>query len=263
MRNRAQIKNFVETTKFQNTIIGIIVINAIILGLETSPTIMASVGPILKSLDRLILFIFVIEILLRLYAYGFGFFRRPWSLFDFMVISVSFIPSGGAFSTLRSLRALRMLRLISTIPSMRKVVEGLLRAIPGILSVVCIMLLLFYVFSVIGTNLYAADFPDWFGSIGKSMYSLFQIMTLESWSMGIVRPVMEVHPFAWVFFVSYIMVTSFTMLNLFIAVIVTAMDMGDNETAEESRQSLKEELGDKIDKLEQRLLAEIKAQNKE
>lgn len=259
---REYIQAFVETTKFQYTIIVIIVINAIILGLETSSAIMAAIGPLLKSLDSLILLIFVVEILLRLYARGFGFFKQPWSLFDLAVIVISFIPNGGAFSALRTLRALRILRLISTVPSMRKVVEGLLRAIPGILSVFCIMLLLFYIFAIIGTHLYSRDFPEWFGSIGKSMYSLFQIMTLESWSMGIVRPVMELHPYAWVFFVSYIMITSFTMLNLFIAVIVTAMDISDNETAEESRQSLKEQLSNKIDKLEERLLTEIKAQNK-
>ncbi len=260
---RDKVKSFVETQKFQYTIIAIIIINAITLGLETSPVIVANTGYLFEVLDKTILSIFAVEILLRIYAYGFAFFKRPWNLFDFFIVIISFLPNGGTLSALRTLRTLRVLRLISAIPSMRKVIEGLLKAIPGLLSVFCIMLLVFYIFSIIGTHLYSHDFPEWFGSIGRSMYSLFQIMTLESWSMGIVRPVMELHSYAWIFFVSYITIASFTMLNLFIAVIVTAMDSSEHDTkvAEESRQSVKEELENRIDKLEERLLMEIRSQN--
>jgi voltage-gated sodium channel len=124
---------------------------------------------------------------------------------------------------LRALRILRVLRLFSMVPSMRKVVGGLLAAVPGISSIALIITILFYVAAVIATNLFAAGYPEWFGSVGRSMYTLFQVMTLESWSMGIVRPVMEQYPYAWAFFIPFILVATFTMLNLFIGVIVSAI----------------------------------------
>ena len=144
------------------------------------------------------------------------------------------------------------------VPTMRKVIEGLMRAIPGIASVAAIMMLFFYVFAVVGTHLYSATFPEWFGSLGATMYSLFQIMTLESWSMGIVRPVMEKHPEAWAFFVTYILVTTFTMLNLFIAIIVNAMHIDEEESARADRQALREAISEEISAVEQRLMAELK-----
>ena len=138
-------------------------------------------------------------------------------------MTIALVPASGQFSVLRALRILRALRLISGVPRMRKVVEALLRAVPGIGAVAALLLLVFYVFAVIATKLFGGDFPQWFGTIGESMYSLFQIMTLESWSMGIVRPVMQLFPFAWAFFVPFIIVSSFTVLNLFIAIIVDSM----------------------------------------
>ena len=153
---------------------------------------------------------------------------------------------------------LRVLRLISVVPAMRRVIEGFLSAIPGIASVAMIMVLFFYVFAVIGTHLYGETFPEWFGSIGKTLFTLFQIMTLESWSMGIVRPVMEEHPGAWAFFVFYILVTTFTMLNLFIAVMVDAIQKGDEEEAEESRNEIKDALTLEIKDMEKRILKELR-----
>ena len=126
-----------------------------------------------------------------------------------------------------------MLRLISVVPQMRRVVQALVTAIPGMLSIVALITLIFYVSAVLATNLFGADFPQWFGHIGRSMYSLFQIMTLESWSMGIVRPVMEIFPYAWAFFVPFILVTSFAIINLFIGVIVDAMHGQHDDVIEE------------------------------
>ena len=140
-----------------------------------------------------------------------------------MIVTIALVPASEQFSVLRALRILRALRLISGVPRMRRVVEALLRAVPGIGAVAALLLLVFYVFSVIATKLFGGAFPHWFGTIGESMYSLFQIMTLESWSMGIVRPVMQQFPFAWAFFVPFIIVSSFTVLNLFIAIIVDSM----------------------------------------
>ena len=114
----------------------------------------------------------------------------------------------------------------------------LMTAIPGVTSVIALLLLVYYVFGVMVTKLYGTAFPDWFGTVGESMYSLFQIMTLESWSMGIVRPVMEQYPNAWLVFVPFILMTSFAVINLFIAVIVNAM----TEQSQAESEAPKEEI---------------------
>jgi voltage-gated sodium channel len=220
---RAACHRLINLHLFQHTIMALIVINAISLGLETDPGIMASCGELILLLDSVILAVFVIEIVLRLYVHRLQFFRDPWSLFDFVVIAIALIPASGTFSVLRSLRVLRALRILTIVPSMRRVVGALLAAIPGLISIALVLLLIYYVFAVIATNLFGSAFPQWFGSIGASLYTLFQIMTLESWSMGISRPVMEIYPYAWTFFIPFILVATFTMLNLFIAIIVNAM----------------------------------------
>jgi len=259
---RQKIQGFVESTKFQNAIITLIIINAIILGMETSEYLMANWGGFLKAVDTLILKVFIVEIILRLYAHRLNFFKSAWNVFDLAVVAVTLVPASEAFAALRALRVLRVLRLISVVPTMRRVIEGLLSAIPGIASVATIMMLFFYVFAVLGTHLYGATFPDWFGGLGKTMYTLFQIMTLESWSMGIVRPVMEEHPTAWLFFISYILVTTFTMLNLFIAVIVNAMHNSTDEEAAEDRAELKQALSTEMKQMEKRILKKIESLHK-
>ncbi|MFU2488813.1 ion transporter [Thauera sp. WH-1] len=230
------LKALVESSRFQNFIIAVIVINAITLGLETSPSVMATAGSLLVVLDRIALAIFVLEIVLKLIVYRHNFFRSGWNVFDFLIVGVTLLPVGEGVSVLRALRILRALRLISVVPSMRKVVSALLRAIPGMSSVLTLLLLVFYVSAVMATKLFAGDFPEWFGSIGASFYTLFQVMTLESWSMGIVRPVMAVHPLAWLFFVIFILTTTFAVLNLFIAIVVDAMNTSDHAEQEETRE---------------------------
>jgi len=220
---RAQLLRLVEHPRFQRAIVALILVNAVTLGLETSPWVMDRAGSFLLVLDRAILAVFVVEIALRLGAHRWRFFRDPWSLFDFAIVGIALVPASEAFSVLRALRILRVLRLISAVPRMRQVVQGLLGAIPGIGAIMALLLLVFYVCAVIATKLFATAFPEWFGHIGASMFSLFQIMTLESWSMGIVRPVMGQFPLAWLFFVPFILVATFTILNLFIAVVVGAM----------------------------------------
>ena len=218
-----RLRRLVESERTQRIVAALIVVNAVILGLETSAAAMAAAGEVLRTLDWLIVSVFVAEILAKLTVFRLGFFRDPWNVFDFVVIGISLVPATHSVSVLRALRVLRVLRLVSAVPSMRRVVEGLLRAIPGMGAIGGLLMLLFYVFGVMATKLFGAAFPEWFGTLPRSMYSLFQVMTLESWSMGIVRPVMEVHPFAWAFFVPFILVTAFAVLNLFIAVIVNAM----------------------------------------
>lgn len=222
---RSQLIKLVESRPLNHFIIVLILVNAVTLGLETSATIMASYGEIIMAMDSIILSIFVLEISLRLIAHGPGFFKDPWSVFDFFVVAIALVPASEEFSVLRALRVLRVLRLISMVPQMRRVVSALLSAIPGLSSIILVLLLIFYVFAVIATNLFGEQYAQWFGSIGDSMYTLFQVMTLESWSMGIVRPLMETHPYAWAFFIPFILIATFTMLNLFIAIIVNAMQM--------------------------------------
>lgn len=254
---RDRIRHFVEQPKFQTFIIVLIVFNAIILGLETSKTMMAKYGAILYWLDRIILGVFIVEIILKIISYRLEFFRRPWSVFDLIVVGIALVPATSGLSVLRSLRVLRVLRLVSTIPSMRRVVDGLLASLPGMGSVAALLVLIFYVFSVMATKLYGDAFPEWFGSVGESAYSLFQIMTLESWSMGIVRPVMEVFPYSWVFFVPFILFTSFAVLNLFIGIIVDAMNHESNQLQEIEKKNLNATLSRIEAKLE-----EIEQQNR-
>jgi voltage-gated sodium channel len=220
---RQWVRAWVEHPRVQNLIIALILVNAALLGLETSPGAMAAAGGLILALDRAILAVFVVEIALRLYVHRAAFWRDPWSVFDFAVVAIALIPATGPLAVLRALRVLRVLRLLTMVPSMRRVVGALLAAIPGLGSIAMVLMIIYYVFAVIATKLFAATHPEWFGDLGRSLYTLFQIMTLESWSMGIARPVMEHFPYAWAFFIPFILVATFTMLNLFIAIIVNAM----------------------------------------
>ena len=235
---QVRVGSWVGSPLVQNFVIALIVVNAVVLGLETEPEAMRRFGQILIVLDQAILGVFVVEIGLRIYAHRRDFFRDPWSLFDFAVVGIALVPASGPFAVLRALRVLRVLRLLSMVPSMRRVVGALLSSIPGLGSIALVLMLIYYVFAVIATRLFGANFPQWFGNIGESLFSLFQIMTLESWSMGIVRPVMELHPHAWIFFIIFILIATFTMLNLFIAIIVNAMHSFTEEDDLERRKAL-------------------------
>lgn len=234
------LQTVIENPRIQHFIIVLIIINAVLLGLETSPSVMNEWGVFILALDKLILMLFVVEIVLRLYVYRLKFWRDPWSVFDFTVVAIALIPASGPFAVLRALRVLRVLRLLTMVPSMRRVVGALLSAVPGLGSIGVMLLIFYYVFAVIATNLFGDSYPEWFGGLGNSFYTLFQIMTLESWSMGIVRPIMESYPYAWMFFVPFIMVATFTMLNLFIAIIVSAMQSYSAEEHEETVRALEQ-----------------------
>ncbi len=220
---RLVLARWVESRLVQYFIIGVILVNAAILGAETSSDLMAIAGTPLKIADKICLCIFILEITIKLAVYRGLFWKNGWNWFDFIVIAIALTPGAGPWAVLRSLRVLRVLRLLTVVPQLRKVVAAFLHAIPGLLGVMAIMAIFFYTAGVLATTLFGASFPDWFGNLGKSLYSLFQIMTLESWSMGIVRPVMEVFPWAWAFFVPFIVVATFTILNLFIGIIVSTM----------------------------------------
>ncbi|MFM1814394.1 MAG: hypothetical protein RLZ98_1089 [Pseudomonadota bacterium] len=239
MMTREQAREIVESNRFLKAITALILINAVTLGLETDKSVMASYGPLLYSIDFLILALFTVELALKLYAYRSRFFSSGWNIFDFVIVTAAWLPQTGPLSVLRAFRIFRVLRLISVVPQLRRVISAIGHAIPGMLSVIGVLCLVFYVSAVLTTKLFGQH-PDprmqeWFGSIPASAYTLFQVMTLESWSMGIVRPTMELFPYAWLFFVPFIIVTSFAVLNLFIGIIVDAMQSahGDPEEKED------------------------------
>lgn len=230
---RERVRAALEAPRFHQVIIAIIVINAATLGLETSVTAVERYGTALAVVDHLALYIFVLELVAKMYVYRRGFFRDPWNLFDIMIVAVSLLPTAGGLSVLRALRILRALRLISVVPSLRRVVTALLTAVPGMTSIVVLLGLVLYVTAVMGTKLYHATAPEYFGDLPTSLFTLFQMMTGDAWS-DITREVMDEHPSAWVFFVLFMLVCTFVVLNLFIAVVVSAME---DEHAEESVQA--------------------------
>ncbi len=244
--SRTKLQTLLESNRFRYSILGVILFNAILLGLETVPQVMAVAGPLILALDTLCLGIFTTEILLKLYAFRGAFFKSGWNLFDFVIVGISLVPGSEGLSVLRALRVLRLLRVVSVAPSLKRVVEGLITALPGMGSVFLLMALIFYIGSVMATKLFGESFPQWFGDLGNSGYSLFQIMTLESWSMGIVRPVMEVYPYAWMFFLPFILVTTFAVVNLLVGLIVNSMQdahhLEDNEKTDAYRDEIKERL---------------------
>ncbi len=218
------LKQFLETNVFQYTIVGIILLNAVTIGIETSPNLSERTHFLLSQIDGYILVIFALEISLKLVVYRLKFFSNAWNVFDFLIVAIALVPAAGPLSILRTLRILRTARLIKNVPKLRLIIESLLKSIPSIGWIAVLLSMIFYVFAVIGTDLYQEDFPQYFGDMGKTFFTLFQIMTLESWSSGIARPMMDVLPYAYVFFIPFILLATYTTLNVFIAIVVNTMN---------------------------------------
>ena len=236
-----------------NLVIGVIIFNAVLLGLETSKPAMMAAGTLIVTLDKACLAFFVVEIALKLVARGARFFKSGWNIFDVIIVGAALVPGSQTMSVLRALRILRVLRVISVAPSLRRVVEGFVTALPGMGSVFLLMAIIFYIGAVIATKLFASSFPQWFGTLPESGYTLFQIMTLESWSMGIVRPVMEVYLYAWAFFVPFIMVTTFAVVNLLVGLIVNSMQDAHNEEETVRTDAYRLEVMEKLEAIEKKL----------
>ena len=255
---RDRIGAVLDRAIVRNVILGVILFNAIILGLETSPAVMARVGGLIHFLDVICLTIFVIEIVAKLFVHRMRFWRDGWNIFDFIIVAVSLVPAAQGLSVLRAMRILRLLRVVSVAPSLRRVIEGLINALPGMGSVFLLMGLIFYIGAVMATKLFGELFPQWFGTLGQSMYSLFQIMTLESWSMGIVRPVMEVAPYAWAFFVPFILATTFIILNLVVGLVVNSMQDAHHAEADERTDTYRDEVLNRLGEIEAMLKAQAR-----
>jgi voltage-gated sodium channel len=257
--NREKIKLLCEGSKFQNFIIWLIVLNSITIGLETSQSVMYSFGDALLFLDKLILAVFVIEIILKLYAYGISYFRSGWNIFDFSIVTLALLPASGSLAVLRSLRIFRALRLIKNLPKLRFIVESLLHSLPSLGWIFVLLALVFYVFAVIGTKLFGSAYPEWFGNLWISMFSLFQIMTLEGWA-EMSRTVMETFPISHVYFILFILLASYMTLNIFIAIVVNTMSEVQQKTSKEGVEKVeniiqdeKEELREDIRQLKEQI----------
>ena len=247
---KEKIHTLVESSRFQNFIMGLVVLNGITMGLETSKSLTLEYGTFFTWFNGFVITVFTIEIMLRIYVHKASFFKDPWSLFDFIIVAISLVPASGGFEIFRVLRVLRLFRLITVVPQMRKIIVALLSVIPGNGSIAGLLTLFFYIFAIMSTQLYGEAFPQWFGTLGDSFYTLFQIMTLESWSMGIVRPVMEVYPLAWMFFVPFIFVSTFIIVNLIIAIVVDAM----NEMNASEEEAIVQEIHGGDDAMKQEIL---------
>lgn len=269
-----KLKNFVESNIFQNFILIVIIFNAIIMGLQTSEGIVSATGGLLTLLDNICLGIFIVELILKLIVYKLHFFGSGWNIFDLVIVLMSIVSGLEFLSSFRVLRifrvfrsfkavkafkSLRAFRLISSLDNLKIIIGAIGRSIPGIAWSGVLLLLIYYIFSIMGTSLFGASFPDWFGSIGKSMYTLFQVMTLESWSMGISRPVMEVFSWAWVYFVPFVLITSFVVMNVVVGIVVNSIS---EVTAANEKEKAKDEATEEISQEEalKKEFAELKAQ---
>lgn len=253
-----KVEDFVDNSIIQHAIVVLIILNAALLGLETSQEVMHAYGSELVLIDHFILGVFILELVLLIIARGTDFFKDPWSVFDFIVIAIALVPATESLSVLRALRVLRVLRLINKVESMRKVVGGLLSCLPSLASVVSLILIIFYVSAVIATNLFGQEFPELFGGMGNTAFTLFQVMTLESWSDGIARPVMEKFPYAWIFFIFFILIATFVIVNLFIAVIVDSLTSGSSSEDTQAARDQSDVLQSEIQAMRQEL-KELKA----
>lgn len=231
---------FIESTRFRRIIVTLIIVNSILIGLETIPSVMLRYGFLIDVFDSIILALFALEILLKLMVYKRSFFMDPWNCFDFLIVAISIVPAAGSFSVFRTLRIVRTLRLLKSLPKLKLIIESLLQSIPSIGWIVVLLTIVYYVFAVIGTNLFGTNYPEYFGDLGKTTFTLFQIMTLESWSSAIARPIMEGTPFAAIYFILFILIATYTTLNIFIAIVVNTMNEVSLKDLKEEEQHIKD-----------------------
>ncbi|WP_025769977.1 ion transporter [Thioalkalivibrio sp. HK1] len=239
---REKLKTQLDSNSMNHFVIGIIAINLVILGIQATPAGKdEGVSGLLDIANGICIGIFVIELILKGLARGSEMFKRGWDIFDIVVVAIALLASSGPASALRGLRALHLFRVISALPSLRRVVRAFLRALPGVGAIGLLMIFFLYISAVMATGFFGLIHPELFGHLGNSIYSLFQIMTLDDWSNEIVGPVMKTHPWALAFFMSFIIFGAFTILNLFIGIIVSAMqelDILDRQNSSEKKEAL-------------------------
>jgi len=220
-------RRVVESPTFERFILALIFCNAVILGLETSPALMARWGDLLVAGNTVIIAAFVLEAAMKIVAVAPRlrlYFGNGWNLFDFLVVVFSLLPSSGEFAAVARLaRLLRVLRLVSTVPKLRLIVQTLVHTIPSMGHVIMLLSLLFYVYAIAGYQLYHTVDPARWGTLGKALLTLFQIITLEGWT-DIMATAMDAKPLAWVYFLSFVLIGTFVVMNLFIAIIINNLE---------------------------------------
>lgn len=256
---RKWVRQLVDSDLFRNTITLLIITNAITLGIETMHDLPPGIHAGLRAFDTLVIGVFTIELMLKLFAWRLDFFKSGWNWFDLAIVTVSWLPGTQALQVLRSLRVLRVLRLLHVIPMMRRIVEALFHAIPGMGAILAVLGVLIYAGSVMSTTLFGqSDNPEvvaLFGDMSASAFTLFQVMTMDGWRNEVVQKVMDDgHPYAWIFFLSFIFLASFAVLNLFIALIVDALQAEQEAQTEEAI----DEIEDSIEDAQAEIRAEMK-----
>lgn len=261
----------IQTKTFIHVVVTAIVVNSITLGLMTIENLSSTAYYLLSFIDAVCIMIFAAEVTARIYIEGRSFFSNGWDVFDFAIVVISIVAGEAEASVLRVLRVFRIMHLVYELPVLRNVLRGFIAAVPQVQSAIFLLGIIFYASSIMATAYFGDAFPDWFGSIGKSAYSLFQIMTLESWSMGIARPVMSKYPYAWLFFIPFIIFTTYIILNLFVGIIVSAIQSSQDHESYGLEKGHKEKivtlnhLKQHLDRLElqqEKLVAIIKKQQK-
>ncbi len=229
-------QRIVSTTVFEHLIIALILVNGVILGMETSTDLVAQYGDVFHFMNHLILAVFILEAALKMMALAphvSRYFQDGWNIFDFSVIVFSLIPATGEFAMIARLaRLLRVVRLISTIPELRLIVSTLVRSIPSMIHVMTLMGVIFYIYAITGYQLFHEHDPTHWRSLGISLLTLFRVVTLEDWT-DVMYKAMEFHPYAWMFFVSFVVLGTFVVVNLFIAVVINNLDEAKAERLRE------------------------------
>ncbi len=259
----SKVKKFVENQAFQNFILGVIVFNCVLMGLQTSAVLTAKCGDLLNLLDNICLGIFIVELGLKIIAYNKNFLKDGWNIFDTIIVLMSLFSSMAFLSSLRifrifrvfrslkALKSFRGFRMISSLKKLQVIIMAIAKSLPSIAWTGGLLLLVYYIFALMGVSFFGAAFPEWFGDLGKTMYTLFQVMTLESWSMGIARPVMEAYPAAWLYFVPFVLISSFIVMNVVVGIVVNAIsDVTANDKQEEIKDSAEENNENKSDRIQ-------------
>ncbi|PWA09452.1 voltage-gated sodium channel [Pueribacillus theae] len=234
---RTMLAALINGHKFNMFITVLIIVNAILIGLETYPAVFEPNKRMFLLLDYIILIIFAIEIALKIIVERASFFKSNWNIFDFIIVLGSVILYNTPYvSVLRIFRVLRVMRAITAVPSLRRVVRALFMAIPTITSVIIVMSIIFYVYAVIGTAFYSKIAPEYFGNLQLSLITLFQVFTLESWASGVFRPIFEEIGWSWLYFVSFIIIATFIMINLIVGEIVNNAQKISEEIEKETKE---------------------------
>jgi voltage-gated sodium channel len=252
------VKNIVQRPQFESSIIALILLNAAILGLETVPALVLYYGNWFELGQHLILTVFIIEAVLKIVAVTPRlklYFGDGWNLFDFSVILLALIPATGELAVIARLaRLLRVLRLISTIPELCLIVATLMRSIPSMGNVILLMSIIFYIYGIAGYHLFHGYDPAHWGSLGLSLLTLFRVVTLEDWT-DVMYTAMEAYDWAWIYFVSFIVMGTFVIINLFIAIVISNLEQAKAEQLKVLRQPVsREELLDELAKTQQALI---------